>query len=107
MLKLPDASSDDNPSPELPDTTSGPDPFDVASLRLSGDFTAAAGVKKAILSIPVRKPDRTWFVRTHPDADYSFDTAVIELEEDRETHFVARDLLPGLALESPRAPLSL
>ena len=40
---------DDGKDPRL-------DPFDPASLRLSQDFAANAGVKKAILTIPVRKP---------------------------------------------------
>lgn len=86
--------------------TAAPDPFDVASLRLSGDFGEAAGVKKAILSIPVRKPDKAWFVRAHPSEAYHISTAVIELKEDRETYLVARDLwgeLAGEATFSPRA----
>jgi hypothetical protein len=33
-----------------------PDPFDPESLRLSQDFSAALGVKKALLTVPVRKP---------------------------------------------------
>jgi hypothetical protein len=71
-----------------------PDPFDPASLRLRGDLTAAMGVKKALLSVPVRKPDKTWFVRVHPDEAYSIQTAVIELKEEKETYLVARDLWP-------------
>jgi hypothetical protein len=82
-----------------------PDPFDPASLRLQS-FGAAVGVKKALLSVPVRKPDRSWFVRVHPDESYRLQTAVIELKEDRETYLVAPALWPELATEvtfSPRA----
>ena len=39
------------------------DPFDPTRLRLSQDFGEQIGVKKALLTVPVRKPDRQWFVR--------------------------------------------
>ena len=61
------------------------DPFDLASLRLSQDFASAVGVKKLVTTIPVKKPSKEWFVRTHPDPDYRLQTAVLELKEDRET----------------------
>jgi hypothetical protein len=86
---------------------SGPDPFDPASLRLSEGFAAAAGVKKALLTVPVRKPDRSWFVRTHPDPAYRLETAVIELKEDRETYLVAPHLWADLAAESTFSPRAL
>ena len=66
----------------------GPDPFDVDSLRLSQDFTASF-VKKALLTVPVRKPSREWFIRTHPEDEYRLTTAVIELKEDREVYLVS------------------
>jgi hypothetical protein len=77
-----------------------PDPFDPASLRLSGEFTAALGVKKLMLSVPVRKPDKAWFVRTHPSEDYCLETGVIEFKEEREMYLVAKPLWPQLATES-------
>jgi hypothetical protein len=75
------------------------DPFDVASLRLSQDFASAAGVKPLLKTVPVRKPSKEWFVRTHPDPAYRLPTAVLELKEDRETYLVAPALWPGLAAE--------
>jgi hypothetical protein len=65
--------------------TDAPDPFDPASLRLSGEVAAGLGVKKALLTVPVRKPDKSWFVRVHADPNYALETAVIELKEDGET----------------------
>lgn len=88
-------------------TPTGPDPFDPAALRLSSDFAAAAGVKKALLAVPVRKPDKCWFVRVHPDEDYRLQTAVIELKEDRETYLVAPALWPELATEAAFSPRAL
>jgi hypothetical protein len=60
-----------------------PDPFDPASLRLSQDFGATIGLKKALISVQVRKPDKSWFVRVHPHEAYRLPTAVIELKTDR------------------------
>jgi hypothetical protein len=82
----------------------GPNPFDPESLRLSQDFNAGLGVRKALLSVPVRKPDKSWFVRAHPDEAYRLQTCVIELKEDRETYLVARPLWPELVTEATFKP---
>lgn len=92
---------------DAPADDPAPDPFDPAALRLSGDMTAALGVKKALLTLPVRKPDKSWFVRVHPDPAYHITTAVIELKEDRETYLVAPALWPALAAESTFSPRAL
>ncbi len=81
-------------------------PFDPKRLRLSQDFASAVGVKKALLTVPVRKPSKEWFVRTHPSKEYRIQTAVLELKEEHETYHVDPALLPQLADEptiSPRA----
>src|SRR5262249_14286524 len=83
-------------------------PFDPASLRLSQDY-ANLGVTKVLTTVPVRKPDKSWFVRTHPSPAYRLDTFVIELTEapGGETYLVAQPLWPELATTevnfSPRA----
>ena len=67
-------------------------------LRLSQDFANKVGVKKAIITVPVRKPGRQDFVRVHPDPAMRLETAVLELKDDRETYLVDPDLwseLPG------------
>jgi hypothetical protein len=84
-----------------------PDLFDPASLRIDQDFSAAAGVKKALLAVPVRKPDRSWFVRVHPDPNYRVQTAVIELKEERETYLIAKPIRPELAAEATFRPKML
>lgn len=67
-------------------------PFDPASLRLGPELVAASGVKKHLVTIPVKKPSKEWFVRTHEDPNYRLETCVIELKEDNETYLVSRDL---------------
>ena len=61
-------------------------------------------MKKVLMSVPVRKPDKSWFVRVHDQDDYRLLTAVIELKEDRETYLVAPDLWPALATEATFGP---
>src|SRR5207245_1927099 len=75
------------------------DTFDPARLRLPQDFGAELGVKKALLTIPVRKPDAQSFFRVHPEEQYSLETAVIELKDDRETYIIEPDLIGDLAGE--------
>lgn len=72
------------------------DPFDVSKLHLGQNFAEAAGVKKALLTVPVRKPGRQDFIRIHPAPEYRLETAVLELKEERETYLVAPQLWPEL-----------
>jgi hypothetical protein len=99
--------SEVTPSPNGEPTGSAADPFDPASLRLSQNFDAAIGVKKALVSIPVRKPAKTWFIHVHPDPAYRVETAVIELKEDREIYLVAPALWSELAREAAFVPRAL
>ncbi len=71
----------------------------VENLRLSQNFTDLVGVKKKIITVPVRKPDRQWFVQVHPDEPYRLETAVLELKDDRETYLVEPSLWSELPLE--------
>jgi hypothetical protein len=73
------------------------DVFDLARLRLPQNFADVAGVKKALLTVPVRKPSRQEFVRVHPGEDHRILAAVIELKDDRETYLVE----PALCSEIP------
>jgi hypothetical protein len=84
-----------------------PDPFDPGRLRLSVDFAATLGVKKALLTVPVRKPAKEWFIQVHPDESYRLQTAVLELKEDREIYLVDPALWPELATESTFSPRAL
>ena len=77
-----------------------PDPFDLASLRLSQNFTETAGVKKLLTTVPVRRPNPQDFVRVHPSAAYRMDVPVIELKDEREEYIIrGRELVGELAGE--------
>jgi hypothetical protein len=82
-----------------------PNPFDSDSLRLPQNYAATKGVKKVLLTIPVRKPDKSWFIRVHPDDIHSFPTMLLELRGDPgqqtrgQLYLVAKDLRDELVTE--------
>jgi len=78
----------------------GNDPFDPRRLKLSGRFRERQDVRKVIVSIPVRKPGRQEFFRTHPDLNMWFETTVLDLKEDRLTYLVEPGLAPYLPGEA-------
>jgi hypothetical protein len=99
MAKKPqDAIQTESPQtdPEAKETS---DIFsDVANLRIPSNLAADTGIRKALLHISVRRPDRQWFIRVHPAAEYRVDVGVIELKEENETYLVLPQLcanLPG------------
>jgi hypothetical protein len=95
----------ENDRPILPTGDTGA-PADIFSnlnaLRLSQDFASAVGVKRALLTIPVKKPTREWWIRVHPQN--RLETAVLELKEDREVYLVAPPLWQALSTEVTFSP---
>jgi hypothetical protein len=73
--------------------------FDPDKLRLNQDFTKLMEVKKELLTIPVRKPNKQEFIRVHPERSYQLETAVLEFKEDRETYLVDKSLWGELSHE--------
>ena len=77
--------------------------FDFNKLRLDQNFQNTAGVKRALVTVLVRKPHRQEFFRVHPDEAYQFSACVLELKDERETYLVDRSLWEELGDElSPR-----
>jgi hypothetical protein len=92
-LKKPKLVQPDNP----PGEQAAPNPFDPARLRIDLNFSEGIGVKKAIITIPVRKPSNQDYIRVHPDPAFRLPVAVIELRDDREVYLV----LPEIARDIP------
>jgi hypothetical protein len=87
-------------SAEMPAEASAslPDPFDLAALRLNQSFVKTAGVKKVLLTVPVRKPLPQDWVRVHSSPQYRETLAVIELKDDREMFLLTPEIarnMPG------------
>lgn len=58
----------------------------IESVRFRQDFDVKATSKRAIVSVPVRKPDKKWFVRVHPDINWQVELAL--MEDGREQYIV-------------------
>ena len=81
-----------------PAEAAAPDPFDLNILSLDQSFVEAAGVKKLLTTVPVRRPGPQDFIRVHADPSYRAALALIELKEDREVYLLTPDVarqLPG------------
>lgn len=74
----------------------GANSLDPSHLRLSQNFAETVGVKKALITVPVRKPNKQEFFRVHTSPDYRLETAVLEFKEERETFLVEPSLWPEL-----------
>ncbi len=76
------------------------DPYDPRNLVMAQDFASAAGVRRLITMVPVRKPNRYEFVRVHDDPAFHLQTAALVFKEEREElYLVDRALWPDLASE--------
>lgn len=74
-----------------------PDPFDPKNLAIKGNPADAIGVKRALTVVPVRKPNRQEFFRTHPNEEYAVQIAILELKMENEIYAIS----PEVALAIP------
>ena len=91
-------SSVTNPDPDV-NAQAAPDPFDLESLKLSQDFSAAIGVKKVVTVVPCRKPNRQEFVRVRSGDEWRLETGIFEDKIQREMYLVGPDMWGELAGE--------
>ena len=65
----------------------------LADLRLDQSYSdATVGVRRVLLTVPVRKPAKTDFFRVHPQ--HSLDCFCVELKAEGEIYFVTQALAP-------------
>jgi hypothetical protein len=62
------------------------------SLRLSQNFGQSLGVKKVLTTIPVAKPPRDRFFRTHESADWVYPAWILENKTTGETFIVSEEV---------------
>lgn len=73
--------------------------FDLNALRFSRNVGEGFAVKRQITRVPVRKPTKAEFFRTHSEPDWKFQTMILERKEESETYLLAPDawdILPEL-----------
>ena len=73
--------------------------LDLENLKLSQNYAETLNVRKALTTVPVRKPNKQDFVRVHPNSEYQIQTMVLELKDDREMFMVAQHLWSELSGE--------
>jgi len=71
----------------------------MAELRLNQDFDIGSPIETVLTNVRVGKPHPQDFCRAHSDPTYSFNTAVLETQDDREVYLVSRALWDSLASE--------
>ncbi len=91
---IPPSDGEDKRDESLP-----PDPFDLDALRVSQDFAGMAGVKKQLITVPVRKPNKQDFIRVHEREKYRINLHMIVLQDDREAYAVRPELYADLSNE--------
>ena len=65
---------------------------DLMSLRLPANYGATLGVKKLLTNVPVGKPKKPQFFRTHASNEMTFATMLLEQKESRESYVVLPDV---------------
>ncbi len=62
--------------------------FDLDALRLPPNYGDNLGVKKVLITVPICKPQKFQFFRTHPGKDWRFEAFILEVRDTRETYVV-------------------
>ena len=71
--------------------------LDLKALRLPANYGETLGVKKLLTTVPVSKPRKPQFFRTHASIDMTFNTMLLEQKETRETYVVMPDIAQELS----------
>lgn len=76
------------------------DAFDIEKLRIPVAYGATYGVKKLLITVPVARPPRTLFIRTHPDPLMVLPVAIYEDKTNNTTYLIS----PAIASAFPDIP---
>jgi hypothetical protein len=75
-----------------PTTSPKRDELDLGRYRIDQDVEEFAGGKKLLTTVPVRKPSKEHWIRTHPEKEFWFSARVIELKESGEFYLVEPEI---------------
>jgi hypothetical protein len=91
--------------PRLVEATNSDDPYDLARLRVSQNFLAETPTQKLTITVPIKRPGRQDFVRTHPLLTYRDQLAFLKFEDEGEVYVVDLLAVPELKGECYLATL--
>ena len=66
------------------------------SLRLTQNFGETLGVKKVLTTVPVGRPSKDRFFRTHPSPNWVFPAWILENKASGETYLVSAEVASAL-----------
>ncbi len=69
-----------------------PSSTDLKSLRLPANYGATLGVKKLLTKVPVGRPKKPQFFRTHTTDEMTFPAMILENEEAHESYIVVPEV---------------
>ena len=72
--------------------------LDLDTIRLPQDFGASGGVKKLVTTVPLRKPNKSLFIRTH--ASFRMDVSLLKYGNENDLYLV----MPGMISELGEFP---
>lgn len=84
------------------DTSSNLDDIDFSSLATPQNHLESLAAEKILTVVPVRKPNKTEFVRVLNNPAYTRDFSLVELREERETylfHSSLHSMLDSIAIQ--------
>ena len=91
------ASGSTGEATKTPTTTVGsPVGFDLEAMRLPPNYATTLAVKKAIVTVPVGKPDKTRFFRIRGGAEWTFGAYIVQIKEANETYVALPHVAPLL-----------
>jgi len=70
----------------------------ISSLRLPPAYGATLGVKKLLSTVPLGKPNKSKFFRTHASPDMTFRCLLLEQRDTRETYIVTQEVAQELSM---------
>lgn len=71
-------------------------PSQFSSLRLTQNFGQTLGVRKVLTTVPVGRPSKDRFFRTHPSPSWVFPTWILENKATGETYLVSAEVASAL-----------
>jgi hypothetical protein len=74
----------------------GPEKSTFSALRLTQNFGETLGVKKVLTTVPVGRPSKERFFRTHPLPSWVFPTWILENKVSGETYLVSAEVASAL-----------
>ena len=60
---------------------------DLSKIRITADYAAELEVEQLLVSVPICRPHKQWWIRVHPDEAYRINVGLIEVDGE-DTYFV-------------------